>query len=98
MHVAGAMPSDCGSWHTPAKLVGIERAHALDEVIADLRPREADAEVADVVTHSRRARREDREVDAAFAPGSSPARLRAGAHVIVGDFERRSRSAAPCPL
>jgi hypothetical protein len=44
-----------------------QRADAMDEVVADLRPFLADREVADVMAHARGARREDREVGAALA-------------------------------
>ena len=44
-----------------------QRADAVDQVVADLRPFLADREVADVVAHAGGARREDREVGAALA-------------------------------
>jgi hypothetical protein len=44
-----------------------QRDHARDQVIADLRPFQAHALVADMMTHARGARREDRQIGAALA-------------------------------
>ena len=49
------------------EILRIERDDARDQVVADLRPFEADALVADVMAHAGGARREDGQVGAALA-------------------------------
>src|SRR5262245_43109199 len=49
------------------EVVGIERADAVDHLIAQLRPSQAHVVIADVMTHAHGARRKDGEVGTAFA-------------------------------
>ena len=67
MQLASGSPGVCGSWQTPTKLLGIQRADAVNQIVAVLGPVQAGRRVADVVRHRRRARREDRDVGAALA-------------------------------
>ena len=55
------------------------------DVVADLRPLQAQLGVAEVVAHRRGARREDREVDPALALHPDLVRLEPGADLIVRD-------------
>ena len=67
MQLAGETPGDCGSWQTPMKLSGIERADAVDQVVDGARPLQAGLDVADVVLHAAGRRGEERDVGAALA-------------------------------
>ena len=91
MEFFGGTPGDCGNWQTPMKLFGIERADARDQVVADLRPFQADAVVADMVAHAGGARREDRDVGAALALQLELGAFHALADFVVADLQRRFR-------
>src|SRR5262249_43686024 len=73
------------------EVLRIEPAHAVDQLVRDLRPFEADAGVADVVRHAGRARREDRQIRAALALQLELRTLDARAQLVVADLERRAR-------
>ena len=79
------------------EIVGIERAAAVDQVVADLGPRETDGGIADVVAHAGRARREDGEVGAALAL-KCQLQLQALANLRVADVEARARRRPGCIL
>ena len=68
-----------------------ERARAMDQVVADLRPFEAHALVADVVAHAGGARREDGQIGAALALQLELIVLDAVANLIVRYFQRSAR-------
>ena len=68
-----------------------QRDDAGDQIVANLRPFEADALVADVMAHARGARREDRQVRAAFALQFELVLLDAFADFIVRHFQRGAR-------
>ena len=89
MQLSGETPGDCGSWQTPMKFFGIERADAVDHLVAHLRPGQADVVVADVVAHAHGARGEDREVGAALALQLELRAFEALADLVVGDLQRR---------
>ena len=79
------------------EILRVERHAAVDQVVAELRPRAARRGVADVVRHPRRPRREDREIGAALALQLELRALEARAHLVVADLERalrRRRAAA----
>ena len=63
----------------------------MDEIVADLRPFEADAFVADVMAHAGGARREDRQIGAALALQLELVLLDAVADFVVGNLKRRPR-------
>ena len=87
MQLAGGTPGDCGSWHTPTKLFGIERADAMNQIVAVLRPVQARGRIADVVGHRRGARREDRDVGAALALKLQLRVLQALTNLVVADVD-----------
>ena len=68
-----------------------QRADAMDEIVADLRPFLAHREIADVVAHAGGARREDREVGAALALELELRALDAGADLVVRHLEAGAR-------
>src|SRR5215475_8399461 len=68
-----------------------QRADAMDEVVADLRPFLAHCEITDVVTHAGGARREDRQIRAALALELELRALDAGADLIVRHLEAGAR-------
>ena len=68
------------------EIVGIQRDHAMDEIVADAAPIAAGALGADVVRHGRGARRENRDVRAARALQLQLRVLQAVANLIVRDF------------
>ena len=76
------------------EVVGVERAHAADQVVAHARPFEARRRVADVVRHHARARREDRDVGAALALHLELRAFEARADLVVAD-RRATRATAP---
>ena len=61
----------------------IERADAVNQIVAVLGPVKAGRRVADVVRHRRRARREDRDVGAALALELQLRALQALANLVV---------------
>ncbi len=69
----------------------IERADAMDEVVADLRPFAAHALVADVMAHAGGARREDGEVGAALALQLELRAFEALPDLVVGDLQRAAQ-------
>ena len=73
------------------EILRIERHHARDQVVADLRPFHAHALVADMVAHAGGARREDGHVGAALALQFELVLLDAFADLVVGHFQRRPR-------
>ena len=73
------------------EILRIQRADAVDQVVADLRPFEADALVADVMPHAGGARREDRQIGAALALQLELVLLDALADFVVGHLQRRAR-------
>ncbi len=68
-----------------------QRADAVDQIVADLRPFLAHCEIADVVAHAGGARREDREVGAALALELELCALDAGADLVVRHLEAGAR-------
>ena len=68
-----------------------QRDHPRDQVVADLRPFQAHAFVADMMAHPGSARREDGEVGAALALQLELVLLDAFADFVVGHFQRRAR-------
>ena len=72
------------------EIVGIERADAVDQVVAHLRPVEAHRGGADMVRHARGARREDGDVGAALALELELG-LHARAHLVVAELEHVAR-------
>src|SRR5215475_4341650 len=78
------------------EIVRIERADAMDEVVADLRPYAAGLRRADVVRHAGGARREDGDVGAALALELELGLFQAVADLVVADSEVGRRGAARC--
>src|SRR5229473_4787392 len=74
----------------PDEIFGIERAAAVDQIVADLRPREADGGIADVVAHAGGTRREDGEIGAALAL-EFELQLQALANLLVADVQACAR-------
>src|SRR4029453_4835551 len=62
----------------------------MDEIVADLRPLLAHREVADVMTHARCTRREDREIGAALALKFELRAFDAGPDFVIRHFEART--------
>jgi hypothetical protein len=73
------------------EVLRIERYDAGDQIVADLRPFEADALVADVMAHAGGARREDREVGATLALQLELVLLDAFADFVVGHLQCGAR-------
>ena len=73
------------------EIVRIEVADAVDQLVADLRPHQADAGIADVMGHAHRARRKDGQIGAALALEPELGALNAGAQFVVADAQRRRR-------
>ena len=73
------------------EVLRIERADAMDQIVADLRPFEADALVADMMPHAGGTRREDRQIGAALALQLELVLLDAFADLVVGHFQRGAR-------
>jgi hypothetical protein len=76
------------------EILRVERADAMDQIVADLRPFQAHALVADVMAHAGSARREDRDIGAALALQLELVLLDAFADFVVGDFQRARVTAA----
>ena len=70
------------------EVLGIERAGAVDQLVAVLGPVAARGFVADVMAHPHRTRREDGEVGAALALLLELRALEARADLVVADSER----------
>jgi hypothetical protein len=70
------------------EILRIERADTMDEVVADLRPFEADAFVADMVAHAGGARRENGQIGAALALQLELVLFDAFANFVVGNLQR----------
>ena len=68
--------------------IGVQVADAADQVVAVLRPELRRVGVADVVTHPRRPRREDAEVDPALALETELVRFETLSKLVVGDVDR----------
>ena len=69
--MSATTPGVCGSWHTPMKFFGNSVQTRWIRSLQISRPLLAmTVEIADVMTHARRARREDREIGAALASGT----------------------------
>jgi hypothetical protein len=66
----------------------------MDQIVADLRPFEAHALVADVMAHAGSARREDRDIGAALALQLELRAFEAVPDLVVGDFQRCPQTAA----
>src|SRR5262249_17441598 len=66
-------------------------AHAMDQVVADLRPFQAHRVVADMMAHAGGARREDRDVGAALALELELRALDAGADLVIRHLEAGTR-------
>ena len=73
------------------EVVGIQVDDAFDEIVAGARPRQRDRLVADVMTHGRGARREQREISAAFALQPKLIGLESLADLVVADPLRHRR-------
>jgi hypothetical protein len=73
------------------EVLRIEVADAMDQIVADLRPFEADALVAHMMAHAGGARRKDREIGAALALELALILLDALANLVVGHFQRGAR-------
>src|SRR5262249_48339012 len=71
------------------EILRVERDDAMDEVVADLRPFQADGLVADVVPHAGGPRREDRDVGAALALELELRARQALADLVVAHLQRR---------
>lgn len=70
------------------KAIGIKHAHPVDQVVARLGPLQAGRGVSNVVGHGNRARRKNREIDAAFALNLQLRFFHALAKFIVADLQR----------
>ncbi len=86
--ILGAHARRLGQLADADEVVGVERAHAADEVVAHARPLEARGFVADVVRHEARPRREERDVGAALALHPELRALEALPDLVVADDER----------
>ncbi len=73
------------------EVLRIERADAMDQLVADLRPLQAQPGVTDVMRHAGGARREDRQAGAALALQLELRALHARADLVVADLERGAR-------
>ena len=72
----------------PDEIVGIERAHAMNHLVAQLRPGEADLEISDMVTHAHGARGEDGQIRAALALELELRPFEAFADLVIAHLER----------
>src|ERR1700687_1137517 len=75
----------------PDEIFRVELADPMDQLVADLRPFQADAEVADMVPHAHGARREDHQVGVALALELELGALQSLPDLVVADLERRPR-------
>src|SRR3979490_3037843 len=73
------------------EIVRKQIADAMDAVIGKLRPLLTDLEVADMVSHARSARREQRQRSAPLSLDAELIALDAGAEFLVTDLDRRRR-------
>src|SRR5262249_10953148 len=71
------------------EIVGIERADAMDHLVAQLRPGQTHVVIADMVAHAHGARGEDGDVGAALALKLELRAFEALADLVVGDLQRR---------
>src|SRR5262249_12672914 len=69
------------------EVVGVERADAMDHLVAHLRPGKTDVVVADMVAHAHGARREDRHVGAALALELELGTFEAFANLVVAGLQ-----------
>ena len=72
------------------EIIRVERAHAIDQIVADLGPIQAGGRSADVVGHRGGARREDCQVGTALALEFKLRVFEAVADLIVTDFKSGS--------
>jgi hypothetical protein len=63
----------------------------MDQFVADLRPFQADAEVADMMSHAHGARREDHQIGIALALKLELSALQSVPDLVVADLERGPR-------
>ena len=70
------------------EVLRVERTDSVNEIVANLRPFEADALIADVMAHPGRARRENGEIGAALALQLELVLLDALANFVVGHLQR----------
>ena len=73
------------------EILRVQRDDARDQVVADLRPLQAHALVADVMAHAGGARREDGEIGAALALQLELVALDRFADLVIGHFQGRAR-------
>src|SRR5262249_40543226 len=69
--------------------VGVERADAMDHLVAHLRPSETDIVIADMVAHAHGARREDGHVGAALTLELELRTFEAFANLVIAGLQRR---------
>src|SRR5262249_5557883 len=76
-------------WAHADEIGGIDRADALDHLVAYLRPGQTHVVIADMVAHAHGARGEDGDVGPALALKLELRALEALADLVVGNLQRR---------